>query len=106
MMNDNNRRQLSILRYTDFNETEEKGGEPEVYLIPENLILFPTKCTAKTQYRKFERIFLEKELRGHSPNFHIHVSVSDLYIPTIDLHFLLQEICGPILGIYKSLTDT
>jgi hypothetical protein len=37
-----------------------------------------------------------------SPNFHIHVSVSDLYIPTMDL----QEMCGPILGIYKSLTDT
>ncbi len=51
-------------------------------------------------------IFLEKELRGHSPNFHLHVSVSALYIPTIDLPILLQEICGPILGIYKSLTDT
>ncbi len=24
----------------------------------------------------------------------------------IDLRILLQEICGPILGIYKSLTDT
>ncbi len=24
----------------------------------------------------------------------------------IDLPILLQEICGPILGIYKSLTDT
>jgi hypothetical protein len=31
------------------------------------------------------------------------VSVSDLYIPRIDLTILLQEICGPILGIYKSL---
>jgi hypothetical protein len=39
------------------------------------------------------------ELRGHSPNFHIHVSVSDLYISTIDLPVLLQELCGPILGI-------
>jgi hypothetical protein len=27
-------------------------------------------------------VFPEKELRGLSPNFHIHVSVSDLYIPT------------------------
>jgi hypothetical protein len=35
------------------------------------------------------------------------MSVSDLlYIPTIDLPILLQEICGPIIGIYKSLTDT
>ncbi len=24
-------------------------------------------------------VFLEEELGGHSPNFHIHVSVSDLY---------------------------
>jgi hypothetical protein len=46
-------------------------------------------------------------LRGHSPNVHIHVSVSDLYIPTIFLPILLQEICGPILGFtYKSLKDT
>jgi hypothetical protein len=30
------------------------------------------------------------------------VSVSDLYIPTIGLPILLQEICGPILGIFKS----
>ncbi len=37
------------------------------------------------------QIFPEKELRGHSPNFHIHVSVSDLYIPRIDLPILLQE---------------
>ncbi len=33
------------------------------------------------------------------------LSVSDLYIPTIDLPILLQEICGLILGINKSLTD-
>jgi hypothetical protein len=47
-------------------------------------------------------IFPEKELRGHSTNFHIHVSVGNIYIPTIDLPILLLEICGPILGIYKS----
>ncbi len=29
------------------------------------------------------QIFLEKELLGLSPNFHIHVFVSNLYIPTI-----------------------
>jgi hypothetical protein len=36
-------------------------------------------------------IFPEKEMHSHSPNFHIHVSVDDLYIPTIDLPILLQE---------------
>jgi len=38
-----------------------------------------------------KQIFPEKELRSHSPNVHIHVSVSDLYIPTIGLPILLQE---------------
>jgi hypothetical protein len=31
---------------------------------------------------------------------------ANLYIPTMELPFLLEEICGPILGIYKSLIDT
>ncbi len=56
-----------------------------------------------------KQIFPEKEYRGLSPNFHIHVCVSELYIPTMGLPFLLEEICGPILRIYstyKSLTDT
>ncbi len=53
-----------------------------------------------------KQIFPEKEYRGLGPNFHIHVSVSELHISTIGLPFLLEETCGPILGIYKSLTDT
>jgi hypothetical protein len=60
----------------------------------------------RTNSENSKQIFLFWELRGHSPNFHIHVSVRDLFNPTIDLPILLQEICGPILGIYKSLTDT
>jgi hypothetical protein len=54
----------------------------------------------KNQYQNLKQIFPEKELRGHSPNFHIYVSLSDLYIPTILMPILLQEICGPILGIH------
>ncbi len=34
----------------------------------------------------------------------LFMSVSDLYIRTINLPIQLQVICGPILGIYKSLT--
>jgi hypothetical protein len=65
-------------------------------------------CTAlqRTNTENSQQILPEKELRSHSSNFHIHVSVSDLYILTIDLPILLQEICGPILEIYKLLTDT
>ncbi len=60
----------------------------------------------RTNTENSKQIFTEKELRGHSPNFHIHVSMSDLYIPTIGQPILLKEICRPILGICKSLTDT
>jgi hypothetical protein len=55
-------------------------------------------------------VFLEKELRGFGPNFHIHVSVSDLSIPTIGppTVFSCSRIGRPIMGIYiyKSLTET
>jgi hypothetical protein len=62
--------------------------------------------TAKTHYRKFETNISRKRLCGLSPYFHIHVSVSDLYIPRSVCLFCCRKICGPILGIYKSLTDT
>ncbi len=52
--------------------------------------------------KNLKQIFPEKEYRGLSPNFHIQVSVSELYISTLGLPFLLEEICG----MYKSLTDT
>jgi hypothetical protein len=53
-----------------------------------------------------KQIFPEKEYQGLSPNFHIHVSVSALYIPTMGLPVLLEAICRLILEIYKSLIDT
>jgi hypothetical protein len=63
-------------------------------------------CKEPILYVNWKQIFPEKELRGHSPNFHIHVPVSYLHIPTIDLPILLQEICGTVREIYQSLTDT
>ncbi len=57
----------------------------------------------RTNTENSKRIFPEKELRGHSPNFHIHVSAGSIYIfPQSDLSILLQDICGPILGINRS----
>jgi hypothetical protein len=48
--------------------------------------------TARTQYRKFETNIPRKRIaHGLNPNFHSHVSVSDLYIPKIGLPILLQE---------------
>ncbi len=54
--------------------------------------------------KKFEFKY-SKELRGLSPNFHIHVSVSDLYNPTFGL-LSCNRIGRPIRGIYKSHTET
>jgi hypothetical protein len=36
-------------------------------------------------------VFIFWELRGLSPNFHIPVSVSDLYIPKISPYISLQQ---------------
>jgi hypothetical protein len=56
------------------------------------------QVTAKNQNRNSKQI-----LRGNSPNFlNPHSCVCErLYIPTIQLPIRLQEICGPILGIYE-----
>ncbi len=45
----------------------------------------------RTTTENSKQIFLFWELRGHIPNFHIHVSVIYLYISTVDLPILLQE---------------
>jgi hypothetical protein len=61
----------------------------------------------KDKIPKFRNKYSRKGISGsQSQNFHIYVSVSDLYIPTIGLPILLEEICRLILGLYKSLTDT
>jgi hypothetical protein len=62
--------------------------------------------TSKNQYRKFEKKYSQKRNCAAKVPIRIHVSVSDLNIPMIDLPVLLQEICGPILGICKSLKYT
>ncbi len=36
-------------------------------------------------------VYPEKELRGLGHKFHIHVSVSNLYIPRIGPHIFLQQ---------------
>ncbi len=65
----------------------------------------PLHALQRQNAENLKQIFPEKEYRGLSPNFHIHVSVGELYIPTVGLPVLLEEICRLILGIYKSLKD-
>jgi hypothetical protein len=57
------------------------------------------ECALQRQNTEISKqIFPEKEYGGLSPNYHIHASMSDLYIPTFGLPILLEEICRPILG--------
>ncbi len=65
-------------------------------------------CTGKTKCRNFYTNIHRKGMSGPQSQFP-HSCVCERiiqYIPTMGLPFLLEEICGPILGIYKSLTDT
>jgi hypothetical protein len=50
-----------------------------------------SECLQRQNTENSKKVFPEKEFHGHSPNFHIHVSVSDLNIPTMGLPILLQE---------------
>jgi hypothetical protein len=61
-------------------------GRREKWLFSCSIRMYVYTAT-KIQYY----VFPEKELGGLSPNFHIHVSVSDLYIPRIGLHIFLQQ---------------
>ncbi len=54
-------------------------------------IKVPPYCKDTIPKKKFETNIPRKEITRFSPNFYIHVSVSDLYIPTIGLPILLQE---------------
>ena len=55
--------------------------------------MLTNEWTLSTLHCKENPIYViqEKKLLGLSPNFHIHVSVSDLYIPMISLPLFLQQ---------------
>jgi hypothetical protein len=55
------------------------------------MCIIPLRCNENPIY-----VFPEKELRGLSPDFHIHVSVSDLYIPRIGPQQKRQTDCENI----------
>jgi hypothetical protein len=63
--------------------------------IPPAYVAWRANTLQKQNTEISKQIFSEKEYRGLSPNFHIHASVSDLYIPMIGLPILLEEICRP-----------
>ncbi len=64
-------------------------------------------CTLQRHWTEnWNKIFPERKLCGHSPNYYIQISMSDFYIPTKTVClFGCRKKGGPILGIYKSQTD-
>ncbi len=75
--------------------------DPPLSATPQQATTLQMHCTQNPK-----QIFPEMKLRGFVPNFYIHVSVSDLCIPTIGPQTQYSKIGGPIVGIYKLLTDT
>ncbi len=53
--------------------------------------MYQTACSIIHCKEIWIYVFPEKELRGLSPNFHIPVSVSDLYIPTFGPPIFRQQ---------------
>ena len=75
---------------------EREGGDPDTYVQVHLAFFFPSAAYFVSYPQLYCKeisiyVFPEKELRVLSPNFHIHVSVSDLYIPTIGLPIFLQQ---------------
>jgi hypothetical protein len=63
------------------------------------LMSYHSHAMQRNNTENSKQIFPEKKLRGHSPSFYFHLSVSDLCIPMIDLlPILLQEIMWTIPG--------
>ncbi len=86
-----------------------------LYWVPKTLFLIPWptlqmrggwEFNVNVWFPEIKLLFPKQKYNVLSPNSYTHISVRDLYISRVGLPILLQEICGPILGIYKSLTET
>jgi hypothetical protein len=60
------------------------------------LITEKVRALQRTNIKNFKKIFSEKELGGHSPNFHIHSCVCERFFLSVRLFFcyniLLQHV--------------
>jgi hypothetical protein len=78
-----------------------------IHTANEGPVRIPYKCLVPIYvFPEIKLLFLKQNYNVLSPRSFTYISVRDLYISRIGLPILLQETSGPILGIYKSLTDT
>jgi hypothetical protein len=75
-----------LLAREEFIEELSKWGEEKKVPLPGTKVFIHCKDTIP----KCETNIPRKGIASLSPNFHIHVSVSDLHISTIGLPFLLE----------------
>jgi hypothetical protein len=79
---------MSFFPYPQFPSAKARLESPWLFGIPSLQPAFCVISIYSTVHCNENPIYVfpEKELRGLSPNFHIHVSVRDLYIPMIGPH--------------------
>jgi len=78
-----------------------KIGRELYKLVQQSTYRGKSTCTAKTKYRNFDTNIPRKGILGSQSQFP-HSCVCEgfiLYISTIGLPILLEEICRPILGL-------
>ncbi len=63
-----------------------RTDRPKAHAVMQSTIISVMQCKENPIY-----VFLFWELHGLRPNFHIHVSVSDLYTPRINPHISQQQ---------------
>jgi hypothetical protein len=82
----------------ELNSIEKKNrGTSSIQL---NILILQLTVQACQLHRKEDPVYVfpEKKLRCLVLNFHIHVSVSDLYIPTTGPPILLSDLYIPTIG--------
>ncbi len=74
------------------------------YTANEGPVRIQHKCLVPIYvFPEMKQFFPKQNYNVLSPSSYTHLSVRDLYIPGLVCLFCCREICGPILGIYKSL---
>jgi hypothetical protein len=77
------------------------------YTANEGLVKIQCKCLVPISvFPEMKLLFPKQNYNVLYPSSYTHISVKDLYISRIGLPILLQGNKGPILGIFKSLTNT
>jgi hypothetical protein len=81
--------------FYEFTTKKKKYGVPSQNFVQKNVLCEKGDeitrfdgTLQRTNTENWKQIFPEKELKDQSPNFHIHMALSDLYTPTIDLPIL------------------